>query len=188
MGNKFIPNYFYSREDFFNYILNTIDKSLINLNFNLFIKKDYNLNNNNLYESLDKNLNEFKIDNNYFKIIYKNFRKNNKRIKPLINEDKLFINNQIDELRSEIHSNLMNEYKNISIKPNISFSQLKYLLKFQKEKNFKIINCDKNTGNAILSNELYRNSAIVFCRERPSSMTSFFYIHICSLIYSLNLF
>jgi len=39
---------------------------------------------------------------------------------------------------------------------------LKYLLKFQKEKNFKIINCDKNTGNAILSNELYRNSAIEF--------------------------
>jgi len=108
LGNKFIPNYFYSREDFFNYILNTIDKSLINLNFNLFLKKDNNLNNNNLYESLDKNLNEFKIDNNYFKMIYKNFRKNNKSIKPLINEDKLFINNQIDELRSEIHSNLIN--------------------------------------------------------------------------------
>jgi hypothetical protein len=95
-------------------------------------------------------------------MIYKNFRKNNKSIKPLINEDKLLINNQIDELRSEIHSNLINEYKNISITPNISFSQLKYLLKFQKEKNFKIINCDKNTGNAILSNELYRNSAIEF--------------------------
>ncbi len=118
-----------------------------------------NLNNNNLYESLDKNLNEFKIDNNYFKIIYKNFRKNNKSIKPLINEDKLFINNQIDELRSEIHSNLINEYKNILIKPNISFSQMKYLLKFQKEKNFRIINCDKNTGNKILSklcNRIFR--------------------------------
>lgn len=31
------------------------------------------------------------------------------------------------------------------------------LLNFKKEKNFKIINCDKNIGNAILSNELYLN-------------------------------
>ena len=38
-------------------------------------------------------------------------------------------------------------------------------MKFQEEKNFKIINCDKNVGNAILSNELYRSSAIDFLEK-----------------------
>ncbi len=32
---------------------------------------------------------------------------------------------------------------------------MNYLLKFQKEKPFKIINCDKNVGNALISNDLY---------------------------------
>ncbi len=38
-------------------------------------------------------------------------------------------------------------------------------MKFQEEKNFKIINCDKNVGNAILSNELYRSSALEFLEK-----------------------
>ncbi len=38
-------------------------------------------------------------------------------------------------------------------------------MKFQKEKTFKVINCDKNVGNAIISNELYRSSAMDFLEK-----------------------
>ncbi len=41
-------------------------------------------------------------------------------------------------------------------------NKLKYLYKFKKEKNFKIINCDKNVGNAIISNELYNSQVLEF--------------------------
>ena len=112
-------------------------------------------------------MNEFKIDNKYFETIYTNFRKNNKKStnKMFLENEKIFISKEIDEIRSNVHSQLISEYEKIKIKPNISFTQLKYLIKFQKEKNFKIINCDKNVGNAMLSNELYRTSAIEFLEK-----------------------
>ena len=52
--------------------------------------------------------------------------------------------------------------KNIEIKPNISFKQFQSLFNFKKEKNFRIINCDKNVGNAFISNNLYNTSAYNF--------------------------
>jgi hypothetical protein len=45
---------------------------------------------------------------------------------------------------------------------------LKYLFKFQKEKSFKIINCDKNVGNALISNELYNLSAFEFLNSEAT--------------------
>ena len=104
------------------------------------------------------------LNDKYFDLIYKNFRKRNISSKKIDNE-KIFITKEIDNFRSNIYSQLLNNYSKIKIKPNITFTQLKYFMKFQKEKNFKIINCDKNVGNAILSNELYRNSAIDFLEK-----------------------
>ena len=161
LGNKFIPNYFFSKEDYFNYLLNLIDNNILNLNTNLYINKNSNQNYNsrNFYDTLDTNINEMVLNDKYFDLIYKNFRKRNISSKKIDNE-KIFITKEIDNFRSNIYSQLLNNYSKIKIKPNITFTQLKYFMKFQKEKNFKIINCDKNVGNAILSNELYRNSAI----------------------------
>ena len=168
MGNKFIPNYFFSKKDYFNYLLSIVDNSLLKLNSNLYINKNKNQNTNSrIYNSSDKTMNEFKIDNKYFETIYTSFRKNNKKStnKMFLENEKIFISKEIDEIRSNVHSQLISEYEKIKIKPNISFTQLKYLIKFQKEKNFKIINCDKNVGNAMLSNELYRTSAIEFLEK-----------------------
>jgi hypothetical protein len=83
-------------------------------------------------------------------------------LKYKIKNENFLISNEINQLRSNIHSKIFNEYDNIIIKPNISYTQYKDLLKFQKEKSFKIINCDKNVGIAILSNELYINSVKEF--------------------------
>ena len=44
------------------------------------------------------------------------------------------------------------------IKPNITYDQLKAISIFQKTKPFKIIDCDKNVGLALISNELYENN------------------------------
>ncbi len=110
-----------------------------------------------MYNSSDINLNEVKIDDVYFKHI---FSKLNTKIRNI--NDKLYISNEINELRNDIHSKLYNEYSNIIIKPNISFSQLQSLIRFQKEKSFKVINCDKNVGLAIISNELYNESVLKF--------------------------
>ena len=77
LGNKFIPNYLYSKKDYFNYMLTQLDKSLLNLNVNMFFNNNSaQMNTNNICNSLDINLNEFKIDDTYFEVIYKNFRKN----------------------------------------------------------------------------------------------------------------
>jgi hypothetical protein len=151
LGNKFIPNYFYSSHDYINYILKEIDINLSNFNKNLFFQ------NNKSIRSLESNKENVKpdsnfIDNNYMNIILKKIKSNKTK---KIDENKLFISNETSSLRFNIHSKLFKEYKNIEIKPNIDVTQLNYLLKFQKEKPFKIINCDKNVGNALISNDLY---------------------------------
>ena len=42
------------------------------------------------------------------------------------------------------------------------------MIKFQKEKNFKVINCDKNVGIAIISNELYDQSVLEYLNTEPA--------------------
>jgi hypothetical protein len=49
------------------------------------------------------------------------------------------------------------------IKPTISsISQIQYLFKFNKSKPFTVLECDKNIGSAIISNELYDDLVIQF--------------------------
>jgi hypothetical protein len=85
------------------------------------------------------------------------------------NED-LFISKEINQLRSDKYmmNKIFDEYENILIKPNISYLQYKDLIRFQKERSFKIINCDKNVGIAILSNELYSTSVYEFLNSDTS--------------------
>jgi len=118
---------------------------------NLFLNKNSSNNNNkyNLYDTLDTELNENILDDKFFDTIYKNFRKRNISQRKSFENEKVFLSKEIETFRSNVYSQLLNEYSNIKIKPNITFTKLSYFMKFQKEKNFKIINCDKNVGNAI---------------------------------------
>ena len=79
LGNKFIPNYFFSKKDYFN--------------------------NSRIYNSSDKTMNEFKIDNKYFETIYTNFRKNNKKstnkICRVVNRT-FFLNTRIKKFRKNM--------------------------------------------------------------------------------------
>jgi len=67
-------------------------------------------------------------------MIFKNFRKRNYSNKDFLDNDKIYLSNEIDNFRSIIHSQLMSEFDKIKIKPNITFTQLKYFMKFQNNK------------------------------------------------------
>ena len=150
LGNKFVPNYFFNSIDFFNYLLSELDNNLLDLNKKLFfLEKNNSQYNSNIYYN-QNNLNEVKIDN---KLINSMFIKMKKQ--KITNSNNFFISKEINEIRSLIHSNLFDHYDNIETKPNISFKQFQSLINFKKEKKFKIINCDKNVGNAFISNDLY---------------------------------
>jgi len=156
-GNKFVPNYFFNSIDFFNYLLCELDNNLLDLNMKLFFLEKNNsqsiLNN----YCIENNLNEMKIDNRLINSMFTKIKK------PKVKDsNNFFISKEVNEIRSKVHSNLFDQYNNIEIKPNITFKQLQALIIFKKEKKFKIINCDKNVGNAFISNELYTFSAYKF--------------------------
>ena len=152
LGNKFVPNYFQHNSQFVQFLLRNIDLNKIDFNKNMMLKmfskyKNKNTNNN-------RNLiNSSNIDDHYFNDIL-SFMKSKKRL----NTDELFINKEIQEFRLNIHKRLLKMYKKIDIKPNINLSQLKTIIQFQTKKPFKIIDCDKNIGLALISNELYDKS------------------------------
>ena len=85
----------------------------------------------------DAILNELKINNNHLNYVFIKMKKENK-----IDNNNFFISKEIDEIRSFIYSKLFDQYDNIEVKPKISFKQLFSLIKYKKEKYFKIINCD----------------------------------------------
>ena len=152
LGNKFVPNYFQHNSQFVQFLLRNIDLNKIDFNKNMMLKmfsKSKNKNTNN-----NRNLiNSSNIDDHYFNEILSSMKS-----KKRLNTDELFINKEIQEFRLNIHKRLLKMYKKIDIKPNINLSQLKTIIQFQTKKPFKIIDCDKNIGLALISNELYDKS------------------------------
>ena len=146
LGNKFVPNYFQHNSQFVQFLLRKIDLNKIDFNKNMMLKmfsKSKNKNTNN-----NRNLiNSSNIDDHYFNEILSSMKS-----KKRLNTDELFINKEIQEFRLNIHKRLLKMYKKIDIKPNINLSQLKTIIQFQTKKPFKIIDCDKNIGLALISN------------------------------------
>jgi hypothetical protein len=77
------------------------------------------------------------------------------RIKRKNNFEKLNfeLNPEIVDLRFKIISDLPRVNNNI--KTNINLIQFKTILNFNKTRPFQVIDTDKNTGSAIISNELH---------------------------------
>jgi hypothetical protein len=162
LGNKFVPNYFHDKTQYLQFILRDIDLKILDFNRTFFvksnsIKKQKNLNQDQI---INKNKKFAIIDDNYFEQMIK-FMKNKKHI----DYDKLYLNNEVKEFRLNIHKKLLDNFDNINIKPNITLEQLKAIITFQKNKPFKIIDCDKNVGLALISNELYKENVKKFLNE-----------------------
>jgi hypothetical protein len=162
LGNKFVPNYFHDKTQYLQFILRDIDLKILDFNRTFFvksnsIKKQKNLNQDQI---INKNKKFAIIDDNYFEQMIK-FMKNKKHI----DYDKLYLNNEVKEFRLNIHKKLLDNFDNINIKPNITLEQIKAIITFQKNKPFKIIDCDKNVGLALISNELYKENVKKFLNE-----------------------
>ena len=84
------------------------------------------------------------------------------------NLNKKFINKESLNLREEIQKNLFKEFENIKLSQNLTYIQFKALFSYKKNKPFLIIDCDKNVGNAIISEELYIKETLDYLTTDPA--------------------
>jgi len=156
-GFKFIPSWNISSHALFFSILKHIDTNMIKLNKKLFF--------------IRKNTARF-FNGDYFdfKKFYENYNKKfenkisikscenfdcvfDKNLERSCNDSRFFISKDTLDFRLEIFQNLSDSYS--QIEHNLNSFQLESIYNFSKHKPFKIVECDKNIGSAIISHELY---------------------------------
>lgn len=72
------------------------------------------------------------------------------------------------DFRNLIYKNLFFNER-IKLKPNFTKDQLNFFKNYIRNKQFKVVICDKNIGWAILDNELYKNLAFEHLNENSNS-------------------
>ena len=178
LGLKFVPFFFYSPFQLFSFFLKHVEMELVNFNKKLSFHKwsvknndknkssvsrvtnNYNLNEpinsinshavNDIHvENLD-NLDDDNININ-FDHIFKKFQKK----KPSFNFKNNFEN---FEFKYTFYDYLSNIEFNSSY--NLSVNQIKTLRLFVKTKPFSVIECDKNVGTMLISNENLKSLCI----------------------------
>ncbi len=144
-GHKFIPNFYFDSFSVFKNVILDLDKEWFNFNNQLFFKdilisrgKDITtpipFNNISFLEKLRRSLGCVNYGVNI----------------PIMTETLDF---QIETL---CHL----EYLSFDLSNNISLDEYNAIIKYQKEKPFKVVELDKNIGMAIISNQLYNDLAI----------------------------
>ena len=134
LGFKFIPSIFNNRISFFSFFSYFFEELISNLNKNLFFIKQ------NSYKNVDK----VKQDLNPFEVIIRKLRNNNFKTK------KFPLQYESIEFEYEFYKEFMNLKFN-NFQNNISITDFYKIKDFIKKKPFKILNCDKNIGSAIIS-------------------------------------
>jgi hypothetical protein len=144
-----------------------LDRELINLNKKLTIFKNKNKNNdiiienniqNNFSNTAVQKIHEYMDISNCDHIDFVVKKLQTQKRKAVFNESSYELLKEIIELRFDIIKNIPNYFKNY--KSNISFEQFKILNNCNKNKNFSIIDTDKNTGVVLVSNEICEQLAI----------------------------
>jgi hypothetical protein len=146
LGGKFVPNLNNNIIDSLCEIVKQSERDLQNLNAKIFFeKKRLQIKSHKMVTTDTSHLpiTSFKTD------ILDSLKQ-----KPKFDYNKIFIQNETTFMRYE----LINQLKNIQINmnPNLSANQLYFLKNFLKTKPFSIIQCDKNIGTAIVSNDLLK--------------------------------
>jgi len=143
LGIKYVPiltdNYF----NYFNNIYNDIDNNLLEFNRQVFINNIRLKNNNDQINrnNINKNININQIDD-----LYKNLRD-----KKTIKYDNIPLQHETIRFRFDLIKKV--NLKKPMLNSNITKKQLEILHHFNKNKPFSIIQCDKNVGSLIISNE-----------------------------------
>ena len=179
LGNKFVPNYFLFKKHFFNFLLKDLDENIIKFDTFLNISKnnlsktpvdiaEYEaLNNINNLDSTERIL----FDDKNFSKLLNDVNKKYKKINKKNEENKLnktFINKESLLFRENIQKELISNYNEINIQQNLNHSQLQALLLYKKTRPFSVIDCDKNVGCAIISNEFYDESVYSYLNSDPT--------------------
>ena len=167
-GGKFIPCLHSNIIDTICAVIKQFEVQAQKLNTKLFFEKSKNnhkndiINSNNVdRENIDMNdNNEIQLDTtkkdsyemsinscSNFDCIISKLKSNKKR-----NDSDFYLNNATIDFRFKVYSKLTK--MNFSIQPNLSSRDIYFLKKFTREKPFSIIQCDKNIGLSIASNEL----------------------------------
>jgi hypothetical protein len=134
--------------------LHNLDVNFIKFdNFLNISKAEFNKNQSTINLNIDDNLDSSNEKN--FNDLMKEI---NKKTKYENIKEKNFINLETIELRKNIHEEIIKNFDNININNNLSYHQYEALINYKKNKYFKVIDCDKNIGSAIISNQLYMES------------------------------
>jgi hypothetical protein len=99
--------------------------------------------------------NDFLISDLKLKEILKNVKTKINKQKKYKEKNKNFINKESLILRQKIQKEIFKIFDDLDILKNLNYHQFKALSFFRLHKPFKIIDCDKNVGYAIISNDLY---------------------------------
>ena len=99
--------------------------------------------------------NDFLISDLKLKEILKNVKIKINKQKKNKEKNKNFINKESLILREKIQKEIFKVFDDLDILKNLNYHQFKALSFFRLHKPFKIIDCDKNVGYAIISNDLY---------------------------------
>ena len=160
LGLKYIPNNNINNENLYYNVIKDIDSEIANLNKKLifFHKSKQIVNDSNLLKQTPElSVSVQMSDNNLLKSfdIFKSISDNLNKINRKNNFEKLNLQLNLDvvDLRFKMIKNLPMFHTNC--KSNINSIQFKTLVNFNKLKPFKIIDTDKNTGSAIISNKLH---------------------------------
>ena len=154
LGKKFIPCYYNDSFSLISFFIKNFDMHLEDFNKKIFYKiknEEYLISKVNKEISNNDNVKKvsFNIEvqeSNKFNNIFDKFRLRSSNYNiPILNET--------FDVKFKIYEKIF--ANNISFRLNISKNQLYFLKKFCKIRPFKIVDCDKNVGIIIMSNELY---------------------------------
>ena len=169
LGFKFVPNILSNDIDFFRFLLYDLDNSFINLNKKLFLKNSCKKSNNSHNSSFDS----FTTFN--FNSIIKSLKSSNF----LNNLNLNFFSSNTLEFRYDLFKLIANN--NFSLSKNFTHYQIRCIKNFIKMRPFRILQCDKNVGFLLISNEnflslahdhlLVTNSTYIKLNENPLDST-----------------
>ncbi len=177
LGNKFVPDLYINKDEFLNFYISNLDVNLLKLNSNYIfsIKRlegsrvEMPIPDNPM---LEKDLETFTLESvlgdSFFDELKSKINKNCNTYKKEEFYSKLDINLKVAEFRSLLQIEIIKESVNFSNEINFSGYQVRALKGFLKHKPFKILDCDKNIGNALIDNDNYLRLAFEFLDKDPS--------------------
>ena len=159
-GGKFIPDLHNNVIDIFCTIVKEYETQTQKLNTKIFFEKCKNKNRIKNKKEDTEILNETDYNQNChdITIINKNECCNYESIikklktKTTFNDSRFYLDNTTIDFRYKYYNKLSK--MKFNIQPNITSQELYFLKKFIREKPFSVLQCDKNVGLSIVSNEL----------------------------------